>query len=59
MWVAQQAHVSWDWRSNIHGRNAIKDKLTWAIQDGKTAKFWTDVWCLEHPLLTQEITNRR
>ncbi|KAF8390857.1 hypothetical protein HHK36_023156 [Tetracentron sinense] len=49
---ATKAHSSYTWRSVTKGRELLKRGLRWVLGNGRTVKFWTDVWIGNAPLST-------
>lgn len=46
------AQSSYTWRSVIKGQDVLKRGLKWVIGNGRTVKFWIDVWIGNAPLST-------
>ena len=44
---------SWVWRSLLRIRPFLQQGLRWKLGNGKTIRFWTDVWCLDETLASK------
>ncbi|KAK9944849.1 hypothetical protein M0R45_010396 [Rubus argutus] len=45
------------WKSIVHGTRLLTQGLIWIIGDGRSTKFWTDIWVTPTPLIDSVITD--
>jgi hypothetical protein len=45
------SNSSYTWRSVLRGQELLKKGTKWIVGDGKTRKFWKDLWIGDQPLL--------
>ena len=45
------SNSSYTWRSILRGQELLKKGTKWIVGDGKTRKFWKDLWIGDQPLL--------
>ena len=41
---------SWVWKCLLRIRPFIKQGIRWKVGNGRTIKFWTDIWCSDDTL---------